>query len=227
MTNTTSNFVVLNDYIPNVRVNLRYFSENNFIGKIIAGYHANKAFGTKEMADALLKAQAQFNKDGYSIIIYDSYRPQQAVDSFIAWSQDPNDQAMKHLYYPYINKADLFDLGYLARKSGHSRGSTIDLSLIKLDQIPYEPVEEIRILSDGTQIVFLNDGSVDMGGSFDLLHEVSHHDNNLIGQEYKEMRNYLKDVMVTCGFKPYSKEWWHFTLENEPFPDQYFDFPII
>jgi D-alanyl-D-alanine dipeptidase len=192
----------------------------------MTGYKSSRLVLTKEAANALAAAQAYFRKNGYSIVIYDAYRPQATVDSLKEWSQNPNDQKMKAWFYPRVDKEKVFELGYVAEKSGHSRGSTVDLSLIYLET----PLQEInpspRKLEDGYEILFLDDGTVDMGSSFDLFDKASHYNNDLIGEIQHKRRTYLKENMESYGFVPYAEEWWHFTLKNEPFPDTYFDFPI-
>ncbi|AIL12850.1 hypothetical protein IM40_03925 [Candidatus Paracaedimonas acanthamoebae] len=219
-------FAYLDVIDPSIQFSLRYYSHDNFIGKPIEGYLAERVIMTENAAKALCKAQALFKKDGYSIVVYDSYRPQTAVDHFSRWSQDATDQTMKALFYPRIDKADVFELGYISKKSGHSRGSTVDLSLIHESVNLKKITPTSRILNGSVEILFLDDGTLDMGSSFDLLDETSHYQNNLINEEHFNRRTYLKEVMETCGFKPYAKEWWHFTLKDEPFPDTYFDFPV-
>ncbi|OJX12233.1 MAG: hypothetical protein BGO77_03530 [Caedibacter sp. 37-49] len=226
--NTTlpEGFVYLNAIDPSIQTSLRYFGNHNFIGEPIEGYTSNHVIMTEAAAKALSKAQSMFKTDNYSIVVYDSYRPQTAVNHFVRWSQDVHDNKMKALYYPRVNKADVFDLGYISKKSGHSRGSTIDLTLIHKNSILTEIKFQSRILNTGVEISFLEDGTIDMGSSFDLFDEASHFQNDLITSEHLSRRNYLKEVMEVCGFKAYAKEWWHFTLKDEPFPDTYFDFPV-
>jgi len=146
------------------------------------------------------------------------------------WSEDGEDKISEEHYYPHVEKDKVFDLGYVAKRSGHSRGSTVDLTIIKDGESVHEIQTEERQLSDGKAITFLNDGTVDMGTSFDLFDEASHTHNNLIEAKFQERRDYLKNVMEKYGFKNYDCEWWHFTLKNEPFPadkdESYFDFPI-
>lgn len=219
-------FVYLDEIDSSIQFSLRYLGNDNFIGKPIEGYLAERIIMTESAAEALRKAQKLFKKDGYSIVVYDSYRPHTAVNHFVRWSQDLADQAMKALFYPRINKSDVFDLGYLSKKSGHSRGSTIDLSLISKDETLKKAIPTRRILKENVEIFFLDDGTVDMGSSFDLLDEASHYQNTLINDQHFTRRTYLKEIMESCNFKPYTKKWWHFTLNDEPFPDTYFDFPI-
>ncbi|MBA3814898.1 MAG: M15 family metallopeptidase [Alphaproteobacteria bacterium] len=219
-------FVYLDEIDSTIRQSLRYFSNDNFTGRPMVGYNSSRIILTKETANALAKAQALFKKDGYSIVVYDAYRPQTTVDSLGEWSKDPNDQKMKAWFYPRVDKEKVFELGYVAEKSGHSRGSTVDLSLILLET-PLRKINPLpRQLQDGYEILLLDDGTMDMGSSFDLFDKASHYKNNLISEVHQKHRTYLKEIMESCGFAPYAEEWWHFTLKDEPFPDTYFDFPI-
>lgn len=223
-------FVYLHEVDPTIITSLRYYSSDNFVGAPVDGYHKNVVIMTKQAAEALKRVQDAVRKDGYSLVVYDAYRPQQAVNHFMRWSEEIQDQAKKSEYYPRINKADVFDLGYVARRSGHSRGSTVDLTIIKLDQKLHPITKKKRQFLDGYTIELLDDGTVDMGSSFDLFDLVSHGNNDLISADYKTLRDYLKNVMVAHGFKPIPDEWWHFTLKNEPFPahldTSYFNFPV-
>jgi D-alanyl-D-alanine dipeptidase len=219
------NFVYLSDIDPSIIIDLRYTTNENFLGTVVRGYEAAKCILTNEAASALMKAQQLFKKDGYGIVVYDSYRPQQAVDHFVEWRSDP-EQKMKERYYPRVEKSQCFELGYIAERSTHTRGSTVDLSIIELGKSPHEIIASKRALKDGFEIIFLDDGTVDMGCSFDLFDTASHYSNDLISQEHKERRKYLKETMEACGFEPYAGEWWHFKLKDEPFPDKYFNFPV-
>lgn len=195
-------FVDLGAYIPGIVVDARYATAHNLTGHPLAGYCAEKAFCTVEAADALVKAAEVFRQMGYGVLIYDAYRPQKAVDDFVAWSQEPENFATKAEFYPALEKTDLFTMGYIARKSGHTRGSTIDLTLTK-DGVP-----------------------VDMGTCFDLMDDLSHHGAAGITEEQEHNRALLRGVMCWAGFAPYENEWWHYRLMNEPYPDTYFDFDI-
>ncbi|MDP4680970.1 MAG: M15 family metallopeptidase [Cyclobacteriaceae bacterium] len=189
---------------PEILIELRYHSTYNFIGDTIQGYSSDKVFLTKEAADALSKAQVKFNSLGFRLKIFDAFRPQRAVNHFVRWARDLTDTTMKSVFYPKVDKSKLFDLGYIARKSGHTRGSTIDLTLVDK----------------------LSGKELDMGSYFDLFDPISHHNSNLITNKQTENRQLLKQTMANCGFKSYSQEWWHYTLADEPFPDTYFDFEI-
>jgi D-alanyl-D-alanine dipeptidase len=223
-------FVYLHEVDPTVLVSLRYHSNENFVGRPVDGYKKPVVILTKQAAEALKKAHDEFKKDGYLLVIYDAYRPQQASDYFMRWSRDVKDQVKKEQYYPRVNKADVFKLGYVTERSGHNRGSTVDLTIIKKDKKLHEVKESIRQLRDGFTITFLDDGTVDMGSSFDLFDVASHFENKVIAQNYKELRTYLKEGMEKYGFKNFPEEWWHFTLKDEPFPaysdESYFNFPV-
>lgn len=224
-------FVYLHEVAPTIQISLRYAGNENFVGTPVDGYHnAEHVILTKQTAQALQKVQEAVQKDGYCLVVYDAYRPQQAVDHFWRWAHQITDQQKKADYYPRVNKADVFDLGYVAKKSGHSRGSTVDLTLIPLGKKVHPVVVSQRTLCDGTTINFLDDGTIDMGSSFDLFDVASHHENDLISEEHKKLRTYLKNVMATHGFKTITEEWWHYTLKNEPYPanqeNSYFNFDV-
>jgi len=201
--NLEDGFVYLNEVDESIIVDLKYFSNENFTGKFVDGYLSNTAILTKESALALSDAQDDFNKLGYSLILFDAYRPQRAVDFFIQWSKNPYDTINKRIYYPNIKKSELFELGYVAYKSGHSRGSTVDVSLIE--------ISTNKIL--------------DMGTIFDYFGIESHTFFDDISEKQKSNRLILYETMSNNGFKNYSKEWWHFTLKNEPY-QKYFDFLV-
>ncbi|MEG1642007.1 MAG: M15 family metallopeptidase [Synergistaceae bacterium] len=197
-------FVKISDIIPEVIQEIRYFSTYNFVGARIDGYNAPIAYMTKEGVTALRKASEDFKRQGYVIKIYDAYRPQQGVNHFKRWAKDLSDTKMKSTFYPNIDKTKLFKLGFIASRSGHSRGSTIDMTLVNI--------------KTGKEI--------DMGGVFDFFGEISHHDTKQITAKQKANRKILKDTMTKYGFRPYSNEWWHYTLNNEPYEETYFDFPV-
>lgn len=223
-------FVYLHEVDPTIQISVRYATDENFVAKPVDGYKKSVIIMTKQAADALKKVQVDLKKDGYCLVVYDAYRPQEAVNNFMYWADDINDQAKKVRYYPRIDKARVFELGYVAKRSGHSRGSTIDLTIIKDGELVHEIQEKNRTLRDGFTIKFLDDGTVDMGSSFDLFDEASHYDNSLIDDLYKQRRSYLKTAMDKQGFKNYEDEWWHFTLRNEPYPadkdSSYYNFPV-
>ena len=201
--NLEDGFVYLKDIDDSIIVDLKYYSSENFTARFVDGYLANKAILTNEAGTALSKAQKDFNKLGYSLILYDAYRPQSAVDFFVRWSANLSDTIFKNLYYPDIKKSNLFELGYIAYKSGHSRGSTIDVSLVDM----------------------ATNREIDMGTIFDYFGIESHTFFDKLSENQKANRLLLYEVMTDNGFNNYPKEWWHYTLENEPF-QKYFDFPI-
>ena len=201
--NLEDGFVYLKDIDDSIVIDLKYYSSKNFTGRFVEGYHSNNAILTKEAALALSDAQDDFNKLGYSLILYDAYRPQRAVDFFVQWSKNLNDTINKRIYYPNINKSELFKLGYIAYKSGHSRGSTVDVSLVEIS----------------------TNNVLDMGTIFDYFGVESHTFSDDITEKQKSNRLILYEIMSKNGFKNYSKEWWHFTFENEPYK-KYFDFLV-
>ena len=241
-------FVYLDEVDTTIQISLRYYSAENFTGSIIDGYKSHRVILTKPAAEALCRVQEDLRKDGFSLVIYDAYRPQKAVDHFIRWVALPADQATKAKYYPNINHKDAFKLGYIGEKSGHTRGSTVDVSIISLEALlgkgrggggdsssefsnsfvksPSLLPLQIRTIN-GYELPFLDDGTVDMGSSFDLFDTASHHGSSSnMPAEYLSRRNYLRTKMLKQGFVAYEEEWWHYTLENEPFPNTYFDFDI-
>ncbi len=200
----SSGFVNISDVVPDVILEIRYYSTYNFIGDRIDGYKAPIALLTKQAAAALKSASDEAIRKGYRLKVYDAYRPQRAVDHLVRWAEDISDIRMKEIFYPDISKKNLFSLGFIAEHSGHSRGSTVDLTLFDM--------------SKGCD--------VDMGGYFDFFGEVSHSDYSEISKEQQSNRSLLKEIMTKKGFLPLKEEWWHFTLKDEPFPDTYFDFPL-
>ena len=201
--NLPKGFVYIDEVINDVDIDIRYSNDNNFIGKKINGYNQSSAIGTKELALALQEIQNDLKHFGYGVKIFDAYRPQKAVSHFSRWSTN-DDVLMKDLFYPNIEKRDLFKKGYIASRSGHSRGSTIDLTIINL-----KTKEEL-----------------DMGTSYDFFGIESSYDYSGLTYEQNSNRLLLYSVMKKYGFKSLKSEWWHFTLENEPFPDTYFNFNV-
>lgn len=199
-----SDFVLVSDYVPAVIQEIRYHSTYNFVGDRVDGYEQPCAILTKEAARALKEISNKLNVMGYRIKVFDAYRPATAVRHFTLWGVDDLDLRMKPFFYPDLEKQELFRKGYIASKSSHSRGSTIDLTLLDM--------------KTGKE--------VDMGSPFDYFSEVSHPDYKGVAKEQYENRMFLQDIMVRGGFEPYGCEWWHFTLRDEPFPDTYFDFPV-
>jgi D-alanyl-D-alanine dipeptidase len=221
-------FVYIRDIDPTIKVDLKYYGEDNFIGRRVPHYKANKAIMTKEAAKALSKAQKIFLSKGYSIVVYDSYRPASSVKYFVEWMRDVNDTIRKKYHYPYVEtKTDMEDK-YIASRSGHSRGSTVDMSIIKVDKkLLTESVYEERVFN-GKVYPFNNDNTIDCGTSYDLMDPASWADNNYMNFTDQQIsnRNFIRKVMENSGFQILPEEWWHFTLKNEPYPDTYFDFDI-
>jgi len=197
-------FVYISKALPEAKLDVRYATTHNFTGRVVEGYLSDNISITKEAAKALKKASEELKSKGYGIIIYDAYRPKRAVDSFIKWSQEPENNLTKAEFYPDFQKEQLFKLGYLAKRSAHSRGSTVDLTLFDLNT--GEPL--------------------DMGSPYDFLGPISNHGTNLINETQTKNRNILKDAMKNAGFKELKTEWWHYELINEPYPDTFFDFVI-
>jgi len=196
-------FVSLSDVIPDVLLDVRYYSTYNFVGERIDGYEAPLVLLTREAAEALALVNADLRRKGLRLVLYDGYRPQQAVDHFVRWAKS-EDESMRPVFYPDVDKAELFTRGFIARRSGHSRGSTIDLTLLE---------EKTGAL-------------LDMGGPFDFFGDISHPDHADVTPAQHANRMLLQSAMVARGFKPLSTEWWHFTLADEPYRDTYFDFPV-
>lgn len=199
-----SDFVLLTDVVPDAILEIRYYSTYNFVGERIDGYEEPLAFLTKEAAEALKGASDELREKGYRLKIFDAYRPQKAVTHFMNWALDTDDVRMKKYFYPELEKDVLFPQGYIAEHSGHSRGSTVDLTLFDMN----------------------SEREVDMGGTFDYFGELSHPDYRGITQQQYENRMILREAMLNNGFKPLEEEWWHFTLKDEPYPDTYFTFPV-
>ena len=215
-TDDASQFVNLAEVIPDVILEIRYYCTYNFVGTRVDGYQEPIALLTRQAADSLHAVSDELMKQGFRLKIYDTYRPQCAVDHFVRWASDVNDTLMKPYFYPEVPRDSLFELGYIAKRSGHTRGSTVDLTLFDMT----------------------TEKEVDMGGTFDWFGMESHPDfggnpqtgeylsNAPITEEQFLNRMILREAMLRHGFKAIDEEWWHFTLKNEPFPDTYFTFPV-
>ena len=221
-TDNTTQFVPLAEAVPDAILEIRYYSTYNFVGTRIDGYEEPTALLTKQAADSLRAVSDDVIKQGYRLKIYDAYRPQKSVDHFVRWAADIPDTLMKRYFYPDLDKSVLFVQGYIAKKSGHTRGSTVDLTLFDM----------------------ATEKEVDMGGTFDWFGPESHPDfcgnpetgeytgdnhgleDSSITAEQFANRMILRQAMLRHGFKPFDCEWWHFTLKDEPFPDTYFTFPV-
>ncbi len=197
-------FVYVADHIPTIQMDLRYTGSNNFVGKPIDGYKREVVILSEAATKALKNVQDELNSANLSIMVYDSYRPQQAVNHFIRWARDLNDTIMKARFYPKVEKRNLFKEGYIASRSGHSRGSTLDITIVDLETC--EPL--------------------DMGSPYDFFGSESWVENNNLTKEQRANRTLLQSIMTKHGFRNYPKEWWHFTLRGEPFPETFFDFAV-
>ncbi|MET8687171.1 D-Ala-D-Ala dipeptidase VanX [Streptomyces sp. NPDC004732] len=198
-------FVFVDELASGIRWDAKYATWDNFTGKPVDGYLANRIVGTRALCTALELAREKAESMGFGLLLWDGYRPQRAVDCFLRWSEQPEDGLTKARHYPNIGRTDMFEMGFVAVKSGHSRGSTVDLTLFELATGELAP----------------------MGGDHDLMDSISHHGAKGITQDEARNRRHLRSVMETCGFRAYDSEWWHYTLRNEPYPDAYFDFPVV
>jgi D-alanyl-D-alanine dipeptidase len=199
-----NDFVFVDEFVPGIRWDAKYATWDNFTGKPVDGYHANRIVGTRALCAALDRAREKAAADGFGLLLWDGYRPQRAVDCFLRWSRQPEDGRKKPRHYPNIDRPEMFEQGYVAAKSGHSRGATVDLTLFDLSTDELAP----------------------MGGDHDLMDPVSHHTATAITRVETRNRHHLRSVMEACGFESYDREWWHYTLRHEPYPHSYFDFPI-
>lgn len=225
--NLPEGFIEIREVIPDIILDLRYLTKHNFLGVPVDGYKSEKCYLTIAAADSLLKVQQELKRFGFSLKIYDAYRPQKAVDHFVEWAKDFADTITKKEFYPTIDKSRLFIDGYIAEKSGHSRGSTIDLTIVPLP-LPYQPEFEMNNQCKCYRPIDerFRDNSIDMGTGFDCFNELSHTENPSLSYQQRANRLLLVSLMEKYGFKNLSEEWWHFTLKNEPFPETYFDFNI-
>ena len=212
----TTDFVTITDVVPDAILEIRYYGTYNFVGTRIDGYLQPTALMTRRAADSLRAVSDDVKAQGYRLKIYDAYRPQMAVDHFVRWAADLGDTAMRRYFYPNVDKSRLFELEYIMEKSGHTRGSTVDLTLFDMN----------------------TEKELDMGGTFDWFGSESHPDcggnpetgeyreNDTITAQQFQNRMILRNAMLRHGFKPLDSEWWHFTLRDEPYPETYFTFPV-
>ncbi len=200
-------FSYVRDSIPDIVIEMRYCGDNNFIGQPIEGYNEAVCIASNEAISALKNVQQELNTKGYGLKIFDAYRPQKAVDQFVRWARKLDDTLMKQQYYPEVKKRHLFKEGYISSRSGHSRGSTVDLTLVYLEG-----------KHKGKE--------VDMGSPYDFFGKISWPASDLINEKEKKHRTLLRDAMLRHGFRPLYTEWWHFTLRNEPYPNTYFEFEV-
>lgn len=221
-------FVYLKDIDPSIIQEMRYASSHNFVGRPIKGYQSATCILTKPTALALKKIQSQLRQQDFSLKVYDCYRPVAAVQDFFQWSQLPDHDEMKEEFYPRTPKNEVFQRGYVAKFSGHSRGSTVDLAIVSnknLQQASYRMGEPLKSCFAPKNQRF-QDNCIDMGTGFDCLDVTACLTNKDINPQAQKNRIFLQKIMTENGFSLYEKEWWHFTLNNEPFPKTYFNFPV-
>ncbi len=199
-----ASFVDASTVVPNLVVEMRYLTAHNFVGVPIHGYEKPVCYLTRQAAAALAAVARELEPRGLVVKAFDCYRPTRAVAHFVQWARNLNDTKMKAEFYPNVDKSTLFRDGYIASRSGHSRGSTIDMTLARK--------------ADGKDL--------DMGTPFDFFSPKAWPSDRSVSAEAQANRKILADAMRRHGFDPYKKEWWHFTLKNEPFRDTYFDFPV-
>lgn len=197
-------FAFVDEVIHDIRWDAKYATWDNFTGRPVDGYLANRIVGTYALCTALEQARRDAASMGFGLLLWDAYRPQRAVDCFLRWAEQPEDGLTKRRHYPRLSRTEMFERGYVAARSGHSRGSTVDLTLFRLDTRELTP----------------------MGGDFDLMDPVSHHGAPEVAEPAASNRERLRSIMDMAGFAAFECEWWHYTLRNEPFTDTYFDFPI-
>jgi len=221
-------FVYLHDVNSSIQQDIRYAGSHNFVGRPLKGYAKPKCILTKEAAQALSLVQKELEQSSLSLKVYDCYRPTDAVLDFMRWSKDPHQQEMKKEFYPNVNKADVFALGYVAEKSGHSRGSTIDLTIIPIPFLPsvnYRPGQHL-VNCIAPYLKRFRDSSIDMGTGYDCFDVLAHALNPSVSIVAHQNRLLLREIMMKYGFVPYDDEWWHFSLKNEPYPNTYFNFTV-
>jgi D-alanyl-D-alanine dipeptidase len=218
-------FVYLREVDPSIQQDMRYAGAANFMGRNVPGYEAAECVLVEQAADALKAVQAELKDRQLALKVYDCYRPARAVASFVDWAEQPDDPKTKSIYYPALEKRALFP-GYIATRSGHSRGATVDLTLIPLGSQPPSVHTQASAACTAAQGERAPDNSLDMGTSFDCFDIKANTETSGLTDEEQKNRTLLVNVMSRHGFKNYDKEWWHFTLENEPHPDTIFDFPI-
>jgi D-alanyl-D-alanine dipeptidase len=221
-------FVSLQKIDPSITLEIRYYGVHNFLGRRARGYNASKCILTKKAAEALASVQKELRQFDLALKVYDCYRPRRAVDDFAAWARDLSDTKMKKEFYPNVPKTELFKEGYIAEKSGHSRGSTVDLTIVPLpapDQAEYKEGQDLAecYLPQGRRS---GDNGLDMGTGFDCFDPLAHTASPTIGRQQHWNRLLLLSVMEKHGFRNLPEEWWHYTLKDEPFKDRYFDFAI-
>jgi D-alanyl-D-alanine dipeptidase len=222
-----SGFVYVSDVDPSIIENLRYCGIDNITGKPLLGYIEARAVLTREAATALSAVQEELVMHGYSLVIYDSYHPVRTYRQLKEWAENPKETGQKDSYFPHLSKQELIQKGYIEIKRDHTRGSTVDVSIIPINQkikIPYN--KKKRSYKDYKDIVYFDDGTIDMGSSYDLMDELSRHGSQVIHAEARSNRKMLKDIMENYGFASNDKVWWQYTLIREPYFDTEFDFEV-
>ena len=212
-----ADLVPLATLAPGVKQDMRYVTKHNFMGRPIAGYEAGVCWLSRPAAESLAGVQKELSSNGLALKVFDCYRPQAAVDDFVRWGRDMSDQLNKDMYYPRVPKSELFKRGYIAEKSGHSRASTVDMTLQVIDAKRASKLVR-GPLADGIE--------VDMGTPFDMFDEQSHTDNPKQSPDVQHNRRWLRTLMQRNGWKNLPEEWWHYTLVSEPYPVQYFNVPV-
>lgn len=218
-------FVYLRDVDPTIQQDMRYAGSDNFTGRPVPGYGAPECILVRQAAEALKAAQADLEPEGLSLKVYDCYRPEEAVAAFVDWSKEPDDPGTKRTHYPNLSKSILFP-DYIATRSGHSRGATIDVTVVPAGSSP-SPAEADPVKQEPCTVGDEADNALDMGTGFDCFDVKANTVTAGLTPEQERNRRILLDVMSRHGFKNYPKEIWHYTFEPEPFPDTYFDFPIL
>ncbi|MFJ5179779.1 M15 family metallopeptidase [Streptomyces griseoviridis] len=221
-------FVALSTVDPTILQEIRYLTPHNFVGEPIDGYRQALCILTRPAAQALHRAQLRLRRQGYTLKVYDCYRPQRAVDHFVRWAEDLDDHAMKGEFYPHVDKSRLFEDGYIAEKSGHSRGSTMDLTIVGLPARPTRPYRpgEPLVPCYAPRAARFPDNSLDMGTGFDCFDPLAHTLDPRVQGRQRANRLLLKTTLEDLGFVNLAEEWWHYTFTPEPHPDTYFDFPV-
>ena len=219
-------FVYLADVDPTIEQDMRYSTSNNFIGRVVPGYDASECVLVKQAAEALKLVEVDVRSKGFTLKVYDCYRPARAVAAFVHWAKEPDDPKAKTVYYPNLPKVALFP-DYIATRSGHSRGATLDLTLVQLDHTSATPAQTGEVEPcTAPRVKQAPDGSIAMGTSFDCFDVKANTAAKGLTNEESDNRAILVEAMRARGFKNYIKEWWHYTLDGEPYPDTIFDFPI-
>lgn len=234
--NPAPGFVDLAQVAPGIVIQMRYAGAQNFLGRPVHGYVAARCWLSRPAAEALARVAGDLAGRGLALMVYDCYRPQRAVDDFVAWARDgdraetgdPVETAARNRHYPAVPRSELFHRGYIALRSGHTRGSTVDLTLIPLSRAAdagaeFQEPDDCRF---GNGTPFAADGSLEMGTAFDCFDERAHADNPEIAPVARHNRQLLRQAMLRRGFAPYAKEWWHFTLTAEPLSNRSFDFEV-